>query len=575
MSLSAIEMPARPRGRLVTALRNDPARALTMAVILLVLAGLVIYPLALVLSYSFRDDAGHASLTQFGQLVQNPDVGSAAIFSFWFMIEVSLGSLVLGVPLAWATSRTDMPGKLLIRGGAAISFVIPSFINVIAWIFLAAPNSGYLNKMLVAVFGLSSPPFNIFSFGGLVFIETAHLFPLVYFAVGTALANVDASHEQAARVLGAGRLRTAFTVTLPLVLPAIISSVILVMLEALSSFGAPAAIGTMANFTVLSTLIFQLLTFPPHMSLAAAVSVPVAIFTLILLWVQQRLIQRNDFTSLTGKASAPQLVHLGAMRWPLLILLAVPVACLSILPLAGLVALSLLKNFGAPLIFANLGLSHFYTVFDSSFTVLPAVEHSLMLAVAAATICVGIGIIFAWMVERTAFPGRGFLIGVVTVAFGIPSIILGIGVLLGYIGPLYGTLGIILIAYAARHLPIAFVYVRTLVKQLSPQLEEVARVSGAGWLRTLKDVTFPVLRPGAFVAWLLIFSLCLREQPMSAILTQAGTQVMSTSVLQFLEDGSVEVAAAIAVLIVVVSVACLGVAQLLGGRRARGGAALH
>jgi iron(III) transport system permease protein len=141
-----------------------------------------------------------------------------------------------------------------------------------------------------------------------------------------------------------------------------------------------------------------------------------------------------------------------------------------------------------------------------------------------------------------------------------------LGIMLGYINVLYGTLSIILIAYVARHLPIAFVFVRSLVKQVSPELEEAARILGAGRLRGLIDITYPVLRPAAFIAWLLIFSLCLREQPMSAILTQSGTEVMSTTVLQFIEDGSIEVAAAISVLIVLVSMATIAVARIFAPR---------
>jgi iron(III) transport system permease protein len=560
LSLSHRQMPGLGC-RIVAAFANEPVRAAVTALVFLILAGLILYPLAEVFGFSFRQDDGTLGLGQYADLFSDTGILHAAEMSFWYMIEVAAGCLVLGVALAWLAVRSNMPGKALVRIGAAIAFVIPSFVNVIAWIFLLAPNSGYLNKLLVAWFGLAQPPFNIFSFGGLVFIETVHLFPVCFFAVSAALANIDASHEQAARVLGAGRMRTTLTITLPLVAPAIISSVILCMLDALSSFGAPSAIGTMANFSVLSTKIYELIAINPHLELAAALSVPVAAYTLVLLWVQQRLIRQNRFTTLTGKSAADQLVDLEGMRYPIFVLVGVGIFCLAILPLLALIVLSMLNAFGSDVSWSNLGFSHYKAVFDSSFTVLTSVENSLILAVEAATICIAVGVVFAWLVERTIFPGRGLAVGVVSVAFGIPSIVLGIGVLLGYTAALYGTLTIVLIAYAARHLPIAFVYVRALVKQLSPELEEAARVSGAGWGRVLKDVTFPILRPGASVAWLLIFSLCLREQPMSAILTQFDTTVMSTAVLQFLEDGSIEVAAAISVLIVAVSIGCLLLAK--------------
>jgi iron(III) transport system permease protein len=545
---------------------GDPVQFLIVAVVLSACGGLVAYPIAMLIGHSFVDGSGHFSVRAFELLLTDQRIKAAAVNSLFFIAYVTAGCLAVGVPLAWLVARTDVPAKLCIRGAIAVAFIIPSFINVISWIFLAAPNSGYLNKLLVAWLGLAAPPFNIFSFGGLVFIETAHLFPIVFFAVAAALANIDASHEQAARMLGAGRWRTTMTITLPLVAPAVISSATLCMLDALSSFGAPAAIGTMANFSVLSTAIYGLLTYPPRLALAAAVSLPIVLFTLLCLFVQQRHLRRNSFVTVTGKASAPQLMRLGPWRYPALAVALTMTCCAAVLPFFALLALSLLKAFGTELALGNFGLQHYRAVFDDSFTVFPAVKNSLILALAGATFCVVLGITIAWLVERTTVAGRGIIGALVMVGYGFPSIILGVGVLLGYINLLYGTLTIILIAYVARHLPIAFVFVRSLVSQVSPELEEAARILGAGRLRSLIDITYPVLRPAAFIAWLLIFSLCLREQPMSAILTQSGTEVMSTMVLQFIEDGSIEVAAAISVLIVVVSMATIAVARIFAPR---------
>jgi iron(III) transport system permease protein len=533
--------------------------------VLLACGRLIGFPIAMLIAHAFVAD-GRLSLAAFALLLTDKGIAAAALNSLAFILCVTGGCLAIGVPLAWLAARTDVPGKLAIRGAAAVAFIIPSFINVIAWIFLAAPNSGFLNKLLVSWLGLAAPPFNIFSFGGLVFIETAHLFPIVFFAVAAALGNIDASHEQAARMLGAGRWRTTSTITLPLVAPAVISSATLCMLDALSSFGAPAAIGTTANFQVLSTAIYGLLTYPPRLELAAAVSLPIALFTLLCLWAQQRYLKRNNFVTVTGKANPPQPMGLGPWRYPALALALAMLFGAALLPFCALIALALLKAFGAELSLENLGLQHFRAVFDDSFTVLPAVKNSLVLALAGATLCALLGVAVAWLVERGEIAGRGLIGAVVMVAYGLPSIILGVAVMLGYISVLYGTLTIILIAYVARHLPIGYVFVRSLIKQVSPELEEAARILGAGRLRSLIDITYPVLRPAAFIAWLLIFSLCLREQPMSAILTQSGTEVMSTMVLQFIEDGSIEVAAAISVLIVVVSMATIAIARMFAPR---------
>jgi len=565
MTVAEVKDAASRRG-LAAAVLDDPIQFLAVGIVLLACGALVVLPVAMLVAFSFVDESGNFSLQAFALLLTDTGIITAAVNSLFFIAYVTAGCLAIGVPLAWLVARTDIPAKLCIRGAIAIAFIIPSFINVIAWIFLAAPNSGYLNKMLVSRLGLKSPPFNVFSFGGLVFIETAHLFPVVFFAVAAALANMDASHEQAARMLGAGRWRTTRTITLPLVAPAIVASATLCMLDALSSFGAPAAIGTMANFSVLSTAIYGLLTYPPRLTLAAAASLPIVLYTLGCLWLQQIYLRKNNFVTVTGKAAAPQLMGLGAWRYPALLLVLAIVGGAAVLPLCALVALSLLKAFGSALVIGNFGLEHYRAVFDASFTVLPSVKSSLILAVSAATGCVLLGITTAWLVERTALPGRGIISAIVMTVYGFPAIILGVGVMLGYINVLYGTLSIILIAYVARHLPIAFVFVRSLVKQVSPELEEAARILGAGRLRSLIDITYPILRPAAFIAWLLIFSLCLREQPMSAILTQSGTEVMSTMVLQFIEDGSIEVAAAISVLIVVVSMATIAVARIFAPR---------
>ena len=549
---------------------GDPFRLVAVALVLLACGALVVFPIAMLVARGFIDGNGHVGISAFAQLVTDKSLITAARNSLFFMVYVTAGCLAVGVPLAWLVARTDVPAKLCLRAGIAVAFIIPSFITVIAWIYLTAPNSGALNKLLVGWLGLATPPFNIFSFGGLVFIETAHLFPIVFFAVAAALGNIDPSHEQAARMLGAGRWRTTRTITLPLVAPAIVSSATLCMLDALSSFGAPAAIGTTANFSVLSTAIYGLLTYPPRLELAAAAALPVGLFTLACLWLQQRYLKRNNFVTVTGKASAPQLMGLGAWRYPALAVALTAVACVSALPFGALVVLSLLKAFGAEVTSQNLGLQHYRAVLDDSFTVFLAVQNSLILALAGASVCVVLGITIAWLLERGEVAGRGFIAAIVMVAYGLPSIILGVAIMLGYINVLYGSLTIILIAYVARHLPIGLVLVRALFKQVSPELEEAARILGAGRLRSLIDITYPVLRPAAFVAWLLIFSLCLREQPMSAILTQSGTEVMSTMVLQFIEDGSVEVAAAISVLIVVVSMVAIGIARLFAPRQILG-----
>jgi iron(III) transport system permease protein len=190
----------------------------------------------------------------------------------------------------------------------------------------------------------------------------------------------------------------------------------------------------------------------------------------------------------------------------------------------------------------------------------------MTLALQAATICLALGFILAWLVERTAIRGRGVIAMIVMLSYGFPSIAFGVGILLGYIDLLYGTLSIILLAYIAKKLPIAFVFMRNAMQQVAPDLEAAARVAGAGWLRTLFDITLPLLRSATWTTWILVFSLCLHELPMSALLTQSGNAVISTTVIQYIADGAIVVAAAMSVLIVVFSIMALSLAKWLSGR---------
>lgn len=550
----------------------QPVKLLVIGTSIAILLALIAYPLVLLTGYSLVDAQGNLTFETFEKAFNRRGMGAAVWNSATLVAFVTIGACALGIPLAWIVARTDAPGRSLVTLAAGVSFVIPTFISVISWIFLAAPNSGYLNALAIRYLGFESAPFNIMSFTGLVFIEIVGVYPLVFFAVSAALANVDASNEQAARILGAGKLRTTLTITLPLVRPAILSAVILVMLDALSSFGAPAAIGTMANFSVLTTKIYDLLKFPPQFNYAAAVAMPIMVFTAISILIQKYAIRAENFRTLTGKSNSEQVTRLGPWRWVAGGFCLIVVFATAILPIGSLFLLSVLSSFGSEITLGNLVTKHYGLIFDGEFVARASILNSLMLALATATVCATLGLVLGWVVERVRFFGREVISFLVMIAYGFPSIAYAVGILMGYVNLFYGTLTLILIAYAGKLLPIAFVLVRNGIQQLSTDLEEAARISGAGWLRGLKDVTFPLMRGAVGIAWVLVFSLSLRELSMSAILTQADTQVMPTVVIQFIEDGAIELAAALSVVIVTVCISILGLIRFFSKKKT---AAVH
>ena len=547
---------------------REPMKYSLLFAAVIILGLLVIYPVWLLFQFSIVDPQGGLTAKNYVEVLQREDLFKALMNSLLLGVTVPLGCLLLGLPMAWMVSRTNMPGKLFVRAFAGIAFVIPSFIGTIGWIFLLAPNSGQLNKIFVSWFNLDSPPIDIFTMEGLTFVLVMHFYPLVLFAVSAALDNMDPSYEEAARNMGAGRLRTAVTITLPLVTPAVLSGAILCILDALAAFGAPAALGFAGGFHVLTTKIYTLILHPPKFELAAAVAVPIVFFTAACLFVQKWWLGRSRYTTLTGKVGQARATDLGPWRWAAFGFCLLIIFFSVLLPMSGLVILSLLNTFGAPIALSNMVLENYEIFFDDTFIVIQSIKNSFILSISTATLCVLLGIAYVWIVERTEIVGRGSVTFIIMITFGFPAVAMGVGVLIGYINWFYGTLWILFIAYMAKKIPFAYIFLRNAIKQIMEELEEAARISGATWLRMVRDITIPLMKTGMWVAWVLIFSISLRELAMSILLAQPGTETMAVAVYQFLDDGAVEHAAAISVLIAVLSIATVVIARKIAGKGA-------
>src|SRR5262245_8295892 len=226
----------------VDALRQEWLRSLIMLLAVLAVGGLVLYPLGILFNIGLRTEDGALTLANYHSVLTEPGLVSALINSLIVSAATTVLSLILALPMAWAVARTTMPGRQLLRVAVLIAFVIPNFISVIAWILLLGPNAGLINVFLRDTFGMAGA-FNIYSMSGLILVLTFSFYPLVFFAVTAALDNMDPAYEEAAQMAGASAWRASLGVTMPLVLPAIVSASVFVFLEAMGAFGAPAAIG--------------------------------------------------------------------------------------------------------------------------------------------------------------------------------------------------------------------------------------------------------------------------------------------------------------------------------------------
>ena len=493
-------------------------------------------------------------------------VWNTLVLAFW----VGLGSIAIGAPLAWLTARTDVPARRTIRTLVLASFVTPPFLGAFAWVMLAGPNAGLLNKMWRGVTGADEALLNIFSMPGLIFVVTLYTFPYVYIMIANTLALIASDLEEAASILGAGRLAVALTVTLPMVLPALVSGFILAVLQALALFGSPAILALPAGFHTITTQIWSFFHFPPKTEMAAAFSIPLLLATALLLLVQKRILGRRGYAAIGGKGGQRRTIALGRWRWPAFGGCLVVMACAIFLPYGILAKAALSRAWAQPLTWDNLTLANFsFTFFEYSATH-DAIVNTLELGVATATIGAGLVALLAYITNSStrARPPAGGLPGAgarsssrawcwrsaLFIAYTRPPLVL------------YGTLTILFIAYLTKEMPVGYAQSDATFRGIPPELEDAGRILGAGRLRILRDVTAPLARSGIIAAWCFIFIGVIRELSASIILFTPATKVMSVVIFDLKEEGQFGAIAVLGLAMLALTFATVAIVQAALGR---------
>jgi iron(III) transport system permease protein len=549
-----------------------PAVDLTAFVWLLnaaILAVLVVAPLGILVAASFEAPGG-VSLGNFVAAFGRAIYRGPVVNSFVYATTVGVLSVLLGAPMAWLVARTDLPGKGLVRTLTIAAFVTPSFLGATAWVILAGPNAGLVNVLYRGLTGADSPLVNIFSMPGLVFVTSLYTFPVVFIMTGAALTATPADLEDAARIAGAGRWEVLRDVTLPLAVPALAGSFILVFLETLVLFGAPAMLALPARFHVMTTQLWAFFQYPPQMEVAAAYAMPLLVCAAGLLLAQRRLLGRRTFTTVGGRAAAPRPVRLGAWRWPAVAGCAMVLACSIVLPYFALLRAALAKAWGLGWTWQNLTLRNFqYVLFEFEPT-RSAIVNTLVLGVVTATLAALLMAGIAYAAQRRLMPGARALTFLATAPLAIPGIVLSIGLFRAYSQPpllLYGTIWIIFVAYLTKYLPVAYTACHAAMANVHPELEDAARILGANRLVAVKDVTVPLLGAGLVSAWLLVFLPSLRELSSSILLFTSRSRVVSVVIYTLYEEGLWEAVSSLGVLLLLITLVIVAIGQRFLGRR--------
>jgi iron(III) transport system permease protein len=503
------------------------------AAVALVVAVLVLLPLYHVTVSSVTGPHG-VSLDNYANALRTPRFVAAVGNSLLLAVLSSLTSMLLGTPIAWLVSRSDMPLRRTIRVLVLVSFAVPAFVNALSWVLLAGPNAGALNKAWMALTGSDHGFLDIFSMTGLVLVYTATIYPLAFIFMHNAFESMDARMEHAARLLGAGGARVALTITLPLARPAILAAFIITFLEGFTSYGAPAVIGVPARVYVITTQIWSLFQYPPQIALAAALSLPLLIVSIALLAAQRLLLGRRGFTTIHGKAGLVPRTELGGWRWPAVLLCLAIVFVTFVLPNAMIVFEAFYANSYGPLSLRNVTLEHFRYVLVDYIDGAPSIRNSLFTATIAATLGVLLAFTSAVIVAHVKSRVASILNFLCLLPLVIPSMVFAVGLVAAYSrGPLvlYGTLSIMILAFLTLNLPYAFMCSSSALASVHAELESAARTLGAPLLRVLRDITMPLVAGGLLTGWIVVFANSLRELSAAALLFTSRTTVIATAIM--------------------------------------------
>ena len=568
---------ARPTVQASRASAGRTIAFLWSGLLLLALAFLVLYPILMLLLGALTNanpvtdgiNVGDISLANFITVLGNENVHFALANSLIACTGGTALAVVIGLGFAWVVVRTNTPWKGLIATAGLLPLFAPPLVAGVAWAILGSPRSGLLNTLLAGM-GFDWR-INLYSMPGLIAVFGMYYAPYVYMFTSAALRNMDPALEEAAEVSGASAWRTMFTVTFPLIAPAIISGMLLSFIVMLGIYGIPAVLGAPAKLPVLTTYIFTLTAWsPPLYGTAASVAIILMVVTGMLVLLQQKVLSGRSFTTVAGKAFRPRSLNLGPWRFFTLGLAMVYLFVVVILPCAALIIASFrkflfIRDFASLFDMRAYGLGHYERLWANPL-VLRSVINTMEVGFITAVIGGALAFAIGYTVTRTDVPGRRAIDMVSTLPVAIPGLVVGVAYLWAWIGlpgGLYGTIWILALAFIARFIPDTVKALQTSLMQIHKELEEASWLCGRGTLATIRLVVLPLARPGVIAAMTLLFILAIRELGSSLFLYSSKSMVMAVLLLDYYDGGNIGITAAFSLIQTVLLAVLIGFAHKL------------
>lgn len=546
-----------------------------MTLVLLLVAFLVLTPLALMIFNSFLvGEPGEAAVyglkgwkTAFG----SPGIIEAIRNTFSLAVTRQVIALMLGAFIAWLLARTDIPLKGMLEFVFWLSFFLPALPVTMGWILLLDPKYGLLNQWLVGLGLFDQSPLSIYSFWGIIWTHLGTTLGIKVMLLTPAFRNLDAALEESSRIAGASALGTLFRVVLPVMMPAILVTTILGLIRSLEAFEIELVLGVPIGLHVYSTKIHELVTWePPQFPPAMALSTLFLGILLFLVVVQRLYLGRKNYTTITGRGFSLRPNLLGRWRYPAFALVFFIAFGITIVPMALLFVGTFMKLFGFFDIPSPWTLDNWRQTLRDPL-LLRSLWNTLVIGLGAGVGGIVFYSVIAYIIVRSRFAGRVVLDFLSWLPWSIPGILLGMALFWTFLHtkvfvPLYGTLYLLTLAMIIKSMPFGTQLIKSMLMQLGNELEESSRICGGSWFYTYRRVVLPLLFPALLTVALVAFISAARDISTVVLLGTGQTRTLSLLMLDFAAGSEFEKATVVAVMIMGLVVAAAVIARSLGGQ---------
>ena len=506
----------------------------------------------------------------------------------WFIV---MGiSFPISVIIAWTLARTRIPFSHGIEFMFWVSFMMPGIATTVGWIMLADPDVGMLNVLVEKLPFVDEGPFNIFSVPGIIWAHVmANGISVKVMLLTPAFRNMDSALEEAGRVSGANPLRTMLRVTLPLMVAPMTLVLALQALRIFQSFEIELLLGIPFDFFVYSTKVFQLARDDPPMYGEATVLASVTRVTVaIIIPLQRWVLHRQRYTTISGQFK-PGLMDMGRWKWPVFGAIWAMILALTVIPAAILGLGSVMTRTGYFYLNDVYTLDHWRMI--TGVTIFAdALKTTFMIAITAAVMSPLVFSVVAYMLVRTKWVGRGMLDTIIWVSGAVPGILLGLGLLQVFLGtniggfrplvPIFGTIYALLIVVILQGNTLTTNISKGAFVQIGQDMEEAARIAGAGWFRTYFRIWIPLLMPTLVLLGTFNFVIAAGATSQIILLASRETMTLSIMALELMNprSGEREAAGVVALFMMAMTVGVAVIARYFGNRmgishtqQARGG----